>query len=181
MGNCNSDESTSVVTTTAKLVFLDGALQEFSSPVKVSHVLQKNPACFVCDSDDMYFDDFVSAMDGEEELRLGQLYFALPLNWLGQPLQAEDMAALAVKASVALGKSCGGGDGGGERCGFSTRKVDPFVFSDEKRVGLRRKVGGSGGGGLVEERRGRRDGGGSGGGRHKGRKFTAKLSVIEED
>ncbi|CAL5377248.1 unnamed protein product [Camellia sinensis] len=181
MGNCNSDESTSVVTTTAKLVFLDGALQEFSSPVKVSHVLQKNPACFVCDSDDMYFDDFVSAMDGEEELRLGQLYFALPLNWLGQPLQAEDMAALAVKASVALEKSCGGGGGGGERCGLSTRMVDPFVFSDEKRVGLRRKVGGSGGGGLVEERRERRGGGGSGGGRHKGRKFTAKLSVIEED
>ncbi|KAL7236708.1 hypothetical protein ACSBR1_019919 [Camellia fascicularis] len=181
MGNCNSDESTSVVTTTAKLVFLDGALQEFSSPVKVSHVLQKNPACFVCDSDDMYFDDFISAMGGEEELRLGQLYFALPLNWLGQPLQAEDMAALAVKASVALGKSCGSGGGGGERSGFSTRKVDPFVFSDEKRAGLRRNVGGSGGGGLVEERRGRRGGGGSGGGRHKGLKFTAKLSVIEED
>ncbi|KAI3760890.1 hypothetical protein L1987_51292 [Smallanthus sonchifolius] len=100
MGICSSCESTSVAT--AKLISQDGRLHEFSYPVKVSYVLQNNPSTFICNSDEMEFDDVVSAISDEEELQLGQLYFALPLSRLRQPLQPEDMAALAVKASSAL-------------------------------------------------------------------------------
>ncbi|RID53856.1 hypothetical protein BRARA_G01223 [Brassica rapa] len=57
----------------------------------------------------MDFDDAVSAVSGDEELRSGQLYFVLPLTWLNHPLRAEEMAALAVKASSALTKSGGVG------------------------------------------------------------------------
>ncbi|CAG7865120.1 unnamed protein product, partial [Brassica rapa] len=107
-----SGSSESRRTETAKLILPDRALQEFSSPVKVRHILQKNPTSFVCNSDDMDFDDAVIAVCGSEDLRL---YFVLPLTWLNHPLRAELMAALAVKASSALAKSgwsCGhGGEG----------------------------------------------------------------------
>lgn len=103
MGICSSCEATSVAT--AKLIMEDGRLQEYPYPVTVSHVLHKNPSCFVCNSDDMRYDDVASAVAGDEELQLGQLYFALPLSLRNRRLRAEDMAALAVKASSALGGS----------------------------------------------------------------------------
>ncbi|KAK1421998.1 hypothetical protein QVD17_24816 [Tagetes erecta] len=130
MGICGSSESSSVAT--AKLISQDGRLLEFSYPVKVSYVLQNNPCTFICNADDMDFDNVVSAVGDDEELRLGQIYFALPLSMLRQRLQAEDMAALAVKASSALA-GCRRKNGGvlaGEM-GYvksSGRVVDAGVF-----------------------------------------------------
>ncbi|KAL1563246.1 hypothetical protein AAHA92_05733 [Salvia divinorum] len=104
MGICSSCESTSCVAT-AKLILEDGRLQEYSYPVRVSYVLQKYPASFICNSDDMGFDDVASAVSEDEELQLGQIYFALPLTRLNRRLLPQDMAALAVKASSALGRN----------------------------------------------------------------------------
>lgn len=161
MGICSSCDSPNVVT--AKLILQDGRLQEYSYPVKVSYVLQKNPACFICNSDEMDFDDVVSAISDEEELQLGQLYFALPLSRLRQRLQAEEMAALAVKASSALSKS------GGEKCGCSRK--NSLYFSYEKDVHLHPspKAGDVQDIGLRRKRNGGRRG-----------KYTAKLSAIPE-
>ncbi|KAF4380671.1 hypothetical protein F8388_017025 [Cannabis sativa] len=168
MGICSSTNSTHVAT--AKLILQDGKLQEFSYPVRVSYVLQKNPACFICNSDEMDFDDVVSAVNDEEELQPGQLYFALPLGRLNQRLQPEEMAALAVKASSALMKS---GSGGGEKC--RRNSVSPIAFSGDtikspSRCGNGGSTG-SGGGNGNGSRRVRRNG---------GRKFTAMLSAIPE-
>ncbi|KAG2327282.1 hypothetical protein Bca52824_010010 [Brassica carinata] len=107
MGACVSRES--MRGDSAKLILFDGTLEEFSTPVKVWQILQKYPTSFVCNSDEMDFDDAVSAVSGDEELRSGQLYFVLPLTWLNHPLRAEEMAGLAVKASSALAKSGGVG------------------------------------------------------------------------
>ncbi|KAL1218265.1 hypothetical protein V5N11_013596 [Cardamine amara subsp. amara] len=150
MGVCSSREPRR--TETAKLILADGTLQEFSSPVKVWQILQKNPTSFVCNSDDMDFDDAVLAVSGSDDLRPGELYFVLPLTWLNHPLRAEEMAALAVKASSALTKS-GGGD---------------LSYGDECRV-KRVKRNSCGGRGC----------GGGGGGKGR-RKFTAELSSIAE-
>ncbi|KAL0356756.1 UNVERIFIED_CONTAM: hypothetical protein Scaly_1361300 [Sesamum calycinum] len=98
MGNCRSCDASRSTTVTAKLVLRDGRLQEFSWPVKVSLLLQQNPDCFICSSDEMEFDQLVAEMGGDEELQPGEVYFELPLRWRKQRLQAEDMAALAVKA-----------------------------------------------------------------------------------
>lgn len=103
MGICTSCEANSVAT--AKLVLQDGRLEEFSYPVKVSFLLSKDPNVFICHSDEMDFDGVVSAVPLNEELQLGQLYFALPLSKLSRRLQAEELAALAVKANAALLKS----------------------------------------------------------------------------
>ncbi|XP_034690040.1 uncharacterized protein LOC117917765 [Vitis riparia] len=150
MGICSSCEATSVAT--AKLILQDGRLEEFSYPVKVSYVLQKNPSCFICNSDEMDFDDVVSAIHDDEELQPGQLYFALPLSRLKQPLQAEEMAALAVKASSALMKS------GGDKCRCRRKSLSQAMFSGEKDSKSSGRVAPGGGveGGL---RRGRNGGG----------------------
>ncbi|GMJ07953.1 hypothetical protein like AT2G23690 [Hibiscus trionum] len=157
MGICSSCDSNHAAT--AKLILQDGRLQEFPYPVKVSYVLQMNPTCFICNSDEMDFDDVVSAIGEDEELQPGQLYFALPLSWLKHPLQAEEMAALAVKASSALMKS---NNNGGEKCGCRCKTVAPFPVSEESH---RRKVASAGGGGA---------------GKRSRRKFKAMLSAIPE-
>ncbi|KAK2987498.1 hypothetical protein RJ640_012157 [Escallonia rubra] len=159
MGICSSCESTSVAT--AKLISQDGRLQEFSYPVKVSYVLQKNPSSFICNSDEMEFDDVVLPINDEEELQPGQLYFALPLSRLRHPLQAEEMAALAVKASSALTKS------GGEKCGCRRKSLSQLAFSGGEK-GRRRPSQ------RVADSSDRRGGGG------RRRNFTAMLSAIPE-
>ncbi|KAI3452099.1 hypothetical protein Pfo_008764 [Paulownia fortunei] len=166
MGICSSCESTSVAT--AKLILDDGRLQEFPYPVKVSCVLQKNPACFICNSDEMDFDDVVSAVSDDEELQPGQLYFALPLSQLKHRLQAEEMAALAVKASSALTKS---GGNCGEKCGC---RRNILVFPGEYGPNQSRKV--VDGGNVGGTGSGRRRSGGAG---RRG-KITARLSSIPE-
>ena len=156
MGACGSSESRR--TDTAKLILQDGTLQEFTSPVKVWQILKKNPTSFVCNSDDMDFDDAVIAVGGSEDLRPGELYFVLPLTWLNHPLRAEQMAALAVKASSALNKS-------GWSCGDDgdARKVSGGECGRVKRV-KRNSCGGRGCGGGGKGRR----------------KFTVELSSIAE-
>ncbi|CAK9158724.1 unnamed protein product [Ilex paraguariensis] len=168
MGLCSSCESTSVAT--AKLILQDGRLQEFSYPVKVWYVLQKNPSCFICNSDEMDFDDVVSAIGDEEELQLGQLYFALPLSRLNYPLQAEEMAALAVKASSALTKS------GGEKCGCRRHSFSPVLLTGEKGGRSSRRVADVCGTGLRS--RGRSSAAGGGGGIR--RNFEDRLNAIPE-
>ncbi|KAF2544197.1 hypothetical protein F2Q68_00028714 [Brassica cretica] len=176
MGICSSTESTQVAT--AKLILQDGRMMEFTKPVKVGYVLLKNPMGFICNSDDMEFDEALSAISADEELQLGQIYFALPLRYLRQPLQAEEMAALASKANSALMRSGGGGGGGSCR----RRRVDPIVAGDKYRVRVAScdDTVGSGFG----RRKGRNGDGGGGGGSTSSRRrrecYAAELSTIEE-
>lgn len=161
MGNCNASSSTQVAT--AKLIVHDGRLQEYSYPVKASYVLQKYPMCFICNSDEMGFDDVVTAIDDDEELQPGQLYFALPLTRLHQRLLPHEMAALAVKATSALMRS----SGGGEKCGCGRKQI---LFSDDGDMkNACKKVSP----GTTRSRRGRSSS-------SSREKFTAMLSAIPE-
>ncbi|GMI65981.1 hypothetical protein like AT2G23690 [Hibiscus trionum] len=169
MGICSSCEPTHVAT--AKLILHDGRLQEFPYPVKVSYVLQKNPMCFICNADEMDFDDVVSAIEEDQQLQPCQLYFALPLSWLNHPLQPEEMAALAVKANSALTKTTTAS----KKCERRSKAVTPFAFSEESS---RREAASAGICGVQNgsEKRGR-----GGRGRWRGsRKFKAVLSSIPE-
>ncbi|XP_065001359.1 uncharacterized protein LOC135634738 [Musa acuminata AAA Group] len=103
---CSSCDAAAVVAAasspTAKLVLQDGKLQQFLRPVKASHVLRKDPACFVCNADVMEFDDFVSPVHADDDRQPGQLYFLLPVSMLRRPLHAEEMVAPVTKARAAL-------------------------------------------------------------------------------
>ncbi|XP_058753602.1 uncharacterized protein LOC131626784 [Vicia villosa] len=171
MGNCSSFDSSYVET--AKVVVHDGTMKEFSYAVKVSYLLQLYPGCFICDSDDIGFDDVVLPMHEDEVLLLGQLYFALPLNRLRRPLPVREIAALAVKASSAINK-CGAGG----KVGCRRKRV--VMFSGEGKGKSGRRVSpehgcGDVGVGVGRSRSGRRVN--YGGGR---REFVAELSCIPE-
>ncbi|KAK4781080.1 hypothetical protein SAY87_017186 [Trapa incisa] len=163
MGICLSSRTFAADGDTAKLILQDGRLEELPCPVSVSQVLQSyDPTCFICDSDEMEFDDAVCAVNADEELRPGCLYFALPLSCLGRPMQAQDMAALAVMASTALMRRAAGHRG-------CLRKV---LFPVEgPRLELQMPVYGcNGGSGDVGCPRGK----------DRRRKFMAELSAIPE-
>ncbi|KAL5704944.1 hypothetical protein ACHQM5_023300 [Ranunculus cassubicifolius] len=165
MGICSSCESTSVAT--AKLILPDGQLQEFPYPIKASYVLQKHPSYFICDSDSMEFDGCVSALHDSEELQAGHLYFALPLRKLRYSLPAEEMAALAVKASLALMKTKT------QCCPKETKQKvsSDSTYSQKERLRLIGD-GGSVGGGYGKKRRSTCKG--------TGRNSASTLTVIQE-
>ncbi|XP_054810512.1 uncharacterized protein LOC129311999 [Prosopis cineraria] len=170
MGNCSSGNMGQVQT--AKLILEDGQLREFPNPVKVSYLLQKYPMCFICNSDEMDFDDFMMAIDEDEVLQPGQLYFALPLSRLNHPLRADEMAALAVKASSALMKS-----GCCEK--YISRRTQIVVAGDESSKSCRtvshsHRV--SGARGVGRSKIGRR----SGGSGDRWAKSTTTLGTIPE-
>ena len=96
------------MSTTAKVILQDGRLIEFSAPLKALKVLVDCPGSFICDADDMDFENYVREIGEEEELCAGQIYFLLPRSVLRRRLRLEEMVNLAVKASSALMKS--GGD-----------------------------------------------------------------------
>ena len=154
MGTCTSCEATAVgPAATAKLILADGELREFDHPVKVSCILEKNSEWFVCDADEMEFDGFVSGVGSSEELNPGQIYFVLPRSMLKRPLHAEDLAALAAKASAALMNG---------RSAVATL----FFSAGSKREGAK----------TVVERRRRSKWSGSG----RGRNFVTDLCAIPE-
>ncbi|KAF8055702.1 hypothetical protein N665_1287s0001, partial [Sinapis alba] len=105
---------------TVKIVSVNGDLREYHVPVVASQVLEAESAAasssssssrpssyFICDSDSLYYDDFIPAIKLEEPLQAEQIYFVLPISKRQNRLTASDMAALAVKASVAIQNSVG--------------------------------------------------------------------------
>ncbi|XP_050365319.1 uncharacterized protein LOC126783829 [Argentina anserina] len=89
---------------TVKIVHLNGKLQELRNPVQASHILSKNPNCFLCPSESMFVDADAPQVPKNEELQLGQIYFLMPVSQLKAPLSLQDLCSLAIKASVALEK-----------------------------------------------------------------------------
>ncbi|XP_041022048.1 uncharacterized protein LOC121263300 [Juglans microcarpa x Juglans regia] len=100
---------------TAKIVSVNGVLREYPVPSYVSQVIQAeinsfsssssaSSSVFICSSDKLGYDDYIPALDAEDQLQADQIYFVLPASKLRQRLTSSDMAALAVKATVALQK-----------------------------------------------------------------------------
>ncbi|GAA0157885.1 hypothetical protein LIER_15049 [Lithospermum erythrorhizon] len=99
------------VVSSAHVISLNGELLEFPAFSTVSDVLEsqqlepKSESCFLCNSDMLNFDEFISPLDINYQLQAGQIYFMLHESKLHYKLSASDMAALAVKASLALQKT----------------------------------------------------------------------------
>ncbi|GLT35316.1 hypothetical protein SLA2020_097830 [Shorea laevis] len=121
MGSCFSLETAQPAAATspsAQVVSIHGELHEYAVPVFVSQVLESeggNPsssssssssnAVFLCNSDQLCYDECIPALDFDKQLQPNQIYFVLPFSRLKQRLSSKDMAALAVKASVAIQNS----------------------------------------------------------------------------
>ncbi|CAM0876131.1 unnamed protein product [Alopecurus aequalis] len=166
MGACNSCEATAVASVTggaavgeataARVVLADGELQRFPGGTRASHALKAAAAaggagaCFLCSADGLELGGAVAAVAPDEELQPEQLYFVLPAAMRRRPLQAEEMAGLAIRASGAL---VGDHDG-------------PLVFPDSAPAAAR--CGGKG-----SRRRSRRT-------QSLGRDFVPDLGAIAE-
>ncbi|KAF9602867.1 hypothetical protein IFM89_031813 [Coptis chinensis] len=129
MGSCFSTSSVPLLT--AKVITLNGSLLEYSVSVTVSQVLKSETtqSCFLCNSDRLYYNEFIQALNPSEELQMGQIYFILSTTRLQYRLTAQDMAALAVKASSAIAKS----SKKGSRRRTKTR-ISPVVMEVNQRV-----------------------------------------------
>ncbi|PWZ21662.1 hypothetical protein Zm00014a_037300 [Zea mays] len=117
MGACTSREATAVAAAPgspapeARVVLADGALRRFPGGTRASQAVKAatsaSSAWFLCSADGLELGGAAAAAVGPEEaLQPGQLYFVLPAAMRRRPLRAEEMAALAVRASAAL---AGGG------------------------------------------------------------------------
>uniref|UniRef100_A0A0D9XF65 Uncharacterized protein n=1 Tax=Leersia perrieri TaxID=77586 RepID=A0A0D9XF65_9ORYZ len=115
MGSCVSCPTASTpAIITAKVVFHDGSVAQFAAHATARDALAGGGGeGFVCCSDELRFDAPPRAMAASDALRQGGLYFVLPLSALRRPLSGEDMAALAVKVTAALGSSSAVDDAGG--------------------------------------------------------------------
>ncbi|KAF2312015.1 hypothetical protein GH714_027762 [Hevea brasiliensis] len=106
--SCSVFSESQLLPPTAKVVSVNGNLEEYYVPVFVSQVLDSEAASsssssyFLCNSDFLSYDDYIPALDSNAQLYANQLYFVLPRSKLQNRLTASDMAALAVKASVAI-------------------------------------------------------------------------------
>ncbi|XP_010498556.2 PREDICTED: uncharacterized protein LOC104776225 [Camelina sativa] len=121
MGICVSfNQKNPDTSPTVKIVTVNGDLREYNVPVIASQVLEAESAAasssssssrpssyFICDSDSLYYDDHIPAIESETPLQADQIYFVLPVSKRQNRLTASDMAALAVKASVAIQNSVG--------------------------------------------------------------------------
>ena len=87
------------------MITADGELRQFSGVVLASHALSGDSGCALCNADDVELDGCVTAVGPREELRLGELYFAVPRAALKRRLRAEEIGALAIKAGAALAKA----------------------------------------------------------------------------
>ncbi|KAM3304370.1 hypothetical protein P3S67_011236 [Capsicum chacoense] len=111
MGSCLSSSSSAIIDQKQKqlayVISISGELRQYSVPINVSQVLQSEnidmpSTSFICNSDRLYFDDFIPSLDSQYQLLPGQIYFVLPSSKLQYRLSASDMAALVLKASAAL-------------------------------------------------------------------------------
>ncbi|XP_010909167.1 uncharacterized protein [Elaeis guineensis] len=110
MGNCASSKTKSIKrrdrqpppAVTAKVIHLDGSLEEHEGAVRAGLVAARSPGCYLCASEAMEVGAHPPGVAEAEELQPGQLYFLLPVSSSCHPLSLPDLCILAIKASAAL-------------------------------------------------------------------------------
>lgn len=86
-----------------RVVHLNGQLDEFLAPVSVKRALQNDPRHFICCSRDLTAVHF-RPLQPDEDLRLGELYFLLPLSVLESDLSVKNLVALGARLYAAARK-----------------------------------------------------------------------------
>lgn len=87
---------------TAKVIHVDGTMEEFKGTVNAGEVAARSPGCFVCSIEAMAIGASAPCVPETEELKFGELYFLMPVSRLRYPLSLHDLCVLAVTASAAL-------------------------------------------------------------------------------
>jgi len=85
------------------VVHLNGQLDELPAQVSAMRVLQNHPHHFICCSRDLFAVN-CRPLQPEEDLRLGELYFLLPLSVIESDSSAQNLVALAARLYAAAKK-----------------------------------------------------------------------------
>lgn len=148
MGACfsSSRESVTIRSNSALVISPKGDLRPYSTPVLVSDVLKSETETgvtsnfFICNSDNLSYDEHIKALDGQDELDAGQIYFILPVSKLRGRLSASEMAALAVKASVAMNSKANSRSitrsTSSSRKRKNKSKISPFVVMETSKINV---------------------------------------------
>lgn len=111
MGVCSSTQNTGTLEADgmkekakAKVIHVDGQIQELQQPMKASNITSQNPGCFLCNSESIFIGSCVPRLPEEELLQPGQIYFLMPISCAHTPMSLADLCALAIKASSGMGK-----------------------------------------------------------------------------
>ncbi|GJR30508.1 uncharacterized serine-rich protein-like protein [Tanacetum coccineum] len=126
-----------------------GDLRPYSTPIFVSEVLDQTEnltSFFIRNSDNLSYDQHIRALDAQHELDAGQIYFVLPVSKLRYRLSASEMAALAIKASVALNSKPSSSSSLKSSKGYSQQKrsnsykkkskISPFVVMETSKINV---------------------------------------------
>ncbi|XP_078439405.1 uncharacterized protein LOC144709671 [Wolffia australiana] len=113
MGSCVSTCDVTViggaagpVPPSAKVIGLGGELREYTEAVSAAEALAaESTRCFLCSSDKLFCNNYIPAVDPEERLEMGQIYYILAVDKLRETLTAAEMTAMAKKAIAALAKA----------------------------------------------------------------------------
>ncbi|KAL3621206.1 hypothetical protein CASFOL_036118 [Castilleja foliolosa] len=89
----------------AKVVGLDGRLEEFRRRTTTAEVVSGHPDCYLCSSDTMVINSIAPQLPNDYVLQFGQIYFLMPLSKSLTPLSLQDLCVLAIKASIAIGNN----------------------------------------------------------------------------
>jgi hypothetical protein len=103
MGICVSSTAiSSVPAATAKLILMDGSIQEFFEGMRSREILEEYPSHFICNSDGLYVGRNISqVLRDDDQLQIGQLYFLLPQRKLQFVLTDSDMASFLFRINSA--------------------------------------------------------------------------------
>lgn len=153
----HSDDNVYLSTSSeANVITINGELRQFPTPITASQLLVKSSlsssSFFICNSDSLYYDQNIPALNSTEELQSGQIYFILAKSKLNYPLSASHMAALAVKASTAISSMNNNKSSGGK----SHHQISPppLMTQGDMNTNTSRNINKSSGGGLGISRSG---------------------------
>ncbi|KAI3446060.1 hypothetical protein Pfo_002725, partial [Paulownia fortunei] len=86
----------------AKVVQLDGRLQEFRRRITAAEVLSLHPNCYLCSSDTMAINSTAPQLPEDHVLQFGQIYFLTPLSKSHTPLSSKTCVLLPSKPAQHL-------------------------------------------------------------------------------
>ncbi|GFQ03828.1 hypothetical protein PHJA_002526600 [Phtheirospermum japonicum] len=97
--------TTTLIPISAKVVSIDGRLEEFRRLTTTAEVVSGHPDCYLCSSDTMVINSTAPQLPKDHVLQFGQIYFLMPLSKLKTPLSLQDLCVLAIKASIVIGNN----------------------------------------------------------------------------
>lgn len=87
---------------TAKVIHVDGTVEEYANAVRAGQVVARSPGCYVCSIEAMEVGAQAPGVPEAEVLEPGELYFLMPVSRSERPLSLQELCRLAVTASTAL-------------------------------------------------------------------------------